>query len=1000
MAVHQDMLGVEAHDDFFDPEDHHDTAPDYDDDDDEYQHVPESEDESEFEHPPRRQSNRQQRPQYSQGNVPIAPRTNTSGNGHGGATQDEEAWYDPSRWRVSRSKKKKNIFILPIPTPGELKTLLAKFTRPDSVRKGWGYSRNAGDAIEELWSTAYGWDFTTTRIEMDYGLLIRNLGKIRSHQQVNGRNCDRCFANGRSNPCDHDFVNACTPCVKNGIRCTYTDRRTLRTRELTGTANAGADLLTVPNSETWYRSDQPSVPEAPWIPPVATRDTKARPEPAAWRQEDAQYNAHKQQYGIDPHVNPVLYDNQGNNPRFVVNGVPHVNPAVYEYRAKPSGRMRVTGPDGEEYRPARRARMRRLDLGTPSAQDGIHNAAPGGAHGGQNFYPQQGYGQGQQYSGTPQQGAGQGMGDRGQPFNNGAGGRNPNPPMLTPEQAYINALYHDYHRLRYEVETLHEQNQWFMDSFTYLQEILPKFVPENRFPTLGPSLQRPSPFRGTQPPGIPLSVDTAAAQQAGHYGRRDTPQTAPPTMRRVPMNQAQGAGPARNRGPMAPPGSYPSSAQRASFPRDVKVPMQFGHPASAPPQQTSFAAPVHTPQQASYARSSLTPQQPSFPASTQPTQQPGHFQPQQQFPAPQSNLAPPSRGPSRPTSTGFDQSLLDVLADPNFPMPPELMEGFFENANMTPEQAQHFQNARRTPSDTINPLNLMTQQPQAQGQGPSQVRPRRSTIGDRFPTATAGLKRRIESTDSADQPSYAEPQIKRPRQDSGASSLCPAPHMQGQFQDLGTMNPGPGSVFALPPDRRNAAVPGSQQSTMDPAAFDQFMAQSQTYNAASWTTEHADAVAQQMPAGYEAIKLKKNVNVDHTQQQEAEQEQEQSHSSSTDPSSTAEHSTTSSTGSNSDHSADADADAHGEADSTVDAAGESESDHDSLFNSNGENSSDGSNSQVGASRQATGSSGSSESIVAFHYAGIPLVGGWPIGPSGAVDPGLHSIPEEFEDQSQ
>ncbi|KAL4962458.1 uncharacterized protein BDV14DRAFT_202789 [Aspergillus stella-maris] len=998
MAVHQDMLGVEGHEDFFDPEDHHDTALDHDDDDDEYQHVPESEDESEFEHPPRRQSNRPPRRQYAQGTVPIAPRTtNPRMYGHGGATQDEEAWYDPSRWRVSRSKKKKNIFILPIPTPGELKTLLAKFTRPDSVRKGWGYSRNAGDAIEELWSTRYGWDFTTTRIEMDYGLLIRNLGLMRSHQQVNGRNCDRCFANGRSNPCDHDFQNACTPCVKNGIRCTYTDRRTLHTRELTGTANAGADLNTIPNSETWFRSDQPPVPETPWIPPMTIRDTKARPEPAAWRQEDARYDAHKQQYGVDPHVNPVLYENQGNNPQFIVNGVPHVNPAVHEYRARPSGRRLVTGPDGEEYRPARRARMRRLDLGTP-AQDGMHpgmqNAAPGGAYGGQNFYPQQGYGQGQQYGGMPQQGAGQGMGGRGQPFNNGAGGRNPNPAMLTPEQAYINALYHNYHRLRYEVDTLHGQNQWFMDAFTYLQEILPKFVPEDRFPTLGRTLQRPSPFRGTQPPGIPLSVDTAAAQQAGQYGRQDTPQTAPPTMRRNPMNQPRRAGPARNRRPMAPPGSYPSCAQQASLPRDIKAPLQFGHPASAPPQQTSFVAPVHTPQQTPYPGSAHTPQQPSFPASIQPTQQ-GPFQPQQQFTAPQSNLAPPSRGPSRPTSTGFDKTLLDVLADPNFPMPQDFdLQEFFANGNMTPEQAQQLQNARRTPSDTINPVNLMAQQPQAQAQGPSQVRPRRSTIGDQFPTATAGLKRRFESTDSADQ--QAEPQIKRPRQDSGASSFNPGPtpQMQSPFQDLSAMNPGSGSVFAMPPNRRNAAVPGSQQSTMDPAAFDQFMAQSQIYTTAEWTTKHADAMTQHMAAGYESMNVNMNMNVDHTQQQETEQEQ--NHSESTDTSSSAEPETSTGNSTGSDPSADDDADADGETDvGAEDTQGESESDHDSLFNSNGENSSEGSNSQVGASRQATGSSGSSESIVAFHYAGAP-----PVGPSGGGDPGLESIPEEYGGASQ
>ncbi|KAL4958105.1 hypothetical protein BDW69DRAFT_179892 [Aspergillus filifer] len=984
MRVQQGMLDVaEPHEDFYGSEDQHDSAPeDYD--DDEYQQNPESEDESEFEHQPRRQSYRQLKPRYGQSNVPIAPHDNTAVNFQGwGVTQGEEAWYDPSRWRVSRSKKKKNVFVLPIPTPGELKTLLARFTRPDSVRKGWGYSRNAGDAIEELWSTRYGWDCTTTRIEMDYGFLIRNLGQIRAHQQVNGKNCDRCFANGRSNPCDHDFLNACTPCVKSGVRCTYTDRRTMRTRELTGTANEGAGIpRPIPNYEMWFRSDQPPVPESPWILPVAVRDTKVRPEPAAWREEDAQYNAHEQQYGFDPHVNPVLYDNQGNNPKFIVNGVPHVNPAVHQYRARPSGRLRLTGPDGDEYRPGRRPRMRRLDLGTHPAQDDMHpgmqNEAPGGAYGGQNLYPQQQLGQ------MPQQGAGQGMGGGGQHFNHGAGGgdrggRNPNPPTLTSEQAYINELHRDYWRLKYEVETIHAQNQYFLIAFERLEQILPKFVLRDNFPMLGPHPQRANPFR-VAPPGTPLNVDTASAQQAAQYGRHNASQAAPPAMPRNPMNQPRGAGLARNPRPMPPPGSYPSSAQQASFPPDVKTPLHFGHPASAPPQQTSFAAPVHTPQQTSFLGSAHTPHQASFLAATQPAQ-PNQFQGPQQFTAPQSNLAGPSQGPSRPTSTGLDQNLLDAIADPDFHVSADFMQQFYADGNITPEhQSQQLHNARRTPSDTTNPLNLMTQQPQpqAQTQGPSQQRPRRSTIGEGAPS---GLKRRYQSPDTTDQPS--KPQIKRPRQDSTASSLGPGPipQTQGPFQDLSAMNPGAGSVFALPPSRRNAAVPGSQQSTMGPTELDQFMAQSQNYTAAGWTPEQVDTMTQQMASGYETINANMSINVEH--------DQKQNHSESTEP----ETSNGSDPDANTDSGAEDIAQNQGDADSNVDAAGES--DHDSLFHSNGSQSSDGSNSQNGASRQATGSSGSSESIVAFHYAGDPPIGGWAVGPLGGGDPGLESIPEEY-----
>lgn len=96
------------------------------------------------------------------------------------------------RKRIPRGgQRKTHVFHIPVPDPQDLKVIRRNFKRPQN-RQVWGVIRDHFSALEDFWIKKYKWNMPTTRTELDYGLLVRNICKYRHIPSSNGRTCDRC----------------------------------------------------------------------------------------------------------------------------------------------------------------------------------------------------------------------------------------------------------------------------------------------------------------------------------------------------------------------------------------------------------------------------------------------------------------------------------------------------------------------------------------------------------------------------------------------------------------------------------------------------------------------------------------------------------------------------------------------------------------------------------------------------------------------------------------
>ncbi|KAL4913004.1 hypothetical protein BDW62DRAFT_205991 [Aspergillus aurantiobrunneus] len=160
---------------------------------------------------------------------------------------------------------------IPIPSPQELQQIRKNFRR-ERERQNWGIIRDHYHALQEHWAQHYGWETGSFRLEMDYAELIRTIGQYRNLSVVDKKNCDRCCAKGSTSLCGHNGIDACVKCVKANTPCTLTDRHTLITNNLVGTANHQATDLSDPGASEihWHPSQQPSVsfpqPQPPFVP--------------------------------------------------------------------------------------------------------------------------------------------------------------------------------------------------------------------------------------------------------------------------------------------------------------------------------------------------------------------------------------------------------------------------------------------------------------------------------------------------------------------------------------------------------------------------------------------------------------------------------------------------------------------------------------------------------------------------------------------------------------